>query len=478
MKSSELLVDTNHKNLLKNILIVGLGKSGISSVKYLAKYKDFFGKKISISVYDKFKSVKEQKLLLKDLEIDEFYSGTFDTDICKENSYVVLSPGVSQKEVICKGIFINDIFLFLDYIERISSHLSQIRIVGITGTNGKTTTSYFLKHLMIRKNFKAHTAGNIGVSPLDLIDKLKDNDVVILELSSFQLKPFIDIAFPRKLDIGILLNISPDHLDVHKDMNEYLNSKKALLRYSKRTIINIDLGQSVINEFNDITFGHSSPLANETKEKNWPKTNYNLITDNDSQHIIDNHGFKLNVERIKIPGKHNLFNIMAGIATFRCFENDFDGYENILSSFQGIPHRIEWTKKINGVDYFNDSKGTNVASTIAALESFKNKRIILIAGGDLKKQNLFPLKACLRKNVIALFLIGKDADHFKEIFEDIDNLNIAICSSMEDAIFHAYDLAKKGDIVLLSPACASLDMYSNYVERGNHFKAIVNQIIL
>ena len=135
-------------------------------------------------------------------------------------------------------------------------------------------------------------------------------------------------------------------------------------------------------------------------------------------------------------------------------------------------------KNINGVDYFNDSKGTNVASTIAALASFDNKRIILIAGGDAKNQNLLPLKDSIKNNVKALILIGRDAHVFMDNFKDIDCLEIAICESMKEAVTKAYRLANQGEVVLLSPASASLDMYSNYIERGNHFKEIVHQIIL
>ena len=253
MKGEELFIDTNRKSPFKNILIVGLGKSGISSAQYLAKLKNFFGNKISISVYDKFKSIDKQKSLLKGLEIDNFHTGIFEPRMCKQNSLIVLSPGINLNEVICDGTVVNDIFLFLDYIKRISLHLTQIKIVGITGTNGKTTACYFLEHLMKSADLAVYTAGNIGKSPLDLIDNLKENDTVILELSSFQLRLFIDIPFPRKLDIGIFLNITPDHLDIHKNMDEYLNSKKALLYNSERKIVNRDLGEDFVEEFNDIT---------------------------------------------------------------------------------------------------------------------------------------------------------------------------------------------------------------------------------
>ena len=476
MKSNELCFDLNKKSPFKNILIAGLGKSGISSAQYLAKFRNFYGNKISISVYDKFKSIDEQKSLLKDLEVDDFYTGNFETRMCKPNSLIILSPGINPNEVICDGMVVNDIFLFLDYVNRISSHLSQIRIIGITGTNGKTTTSYFLKHLMDNAQLTAYTAGNIGSSPLDLIDNLKENDTVILELSSFQLRLFIDINFPRKLDIGIFLNISPDHLDIHQNIDEYLNSKKVLLYNSKRTIVNRDLGINFVREFNDITLSSRSYLHDQHKKST--AISYCLINKGGVKYIQDNEGFSLPMTNLKIRGEHNAFNVMACVAALRCLDITFNDYEKAFLNFQGIAHRIEWIKNVNDVDYFNDSKGTNVASTIAALASFNDKHIILIAGGDLKNQNLLPLREGIKKNVKALILIGRDANLFMENFKDINSLEITICQSMNEAVAKAYSLANQGDVVLLSPASASLDMYSNYIERGNHFKEIVHQIIL
>lgn len=477
MKSNELFIDPNKKSLFKNILIVGLGKSGISSAKYLTKFRNYFGNKISISIYDKFKSIDEQKLLLKGLEIEDFYTGIFESRMCKQDSLIVLSPGINPNEVICNGTIVNDIFLFLDYIKRISSNLFQIKIIGITGTNGKTTTSYFLEHLLKSADLIAHTAGNIGRSPLDLIDSIKENDTVILELSSFQLRFFIDFPFPRKLDIGIFLNITPDHLDIHQNMDEYLNSKKALLYNSERTIVNRDLGDKFVKEFNDILLGNRSYSSDKLK-KSKSSISYELINKDGRKYIQDNQGFSLQIANLKIPGKHNAFNVMASVAAVRCLGINLNDYEKAFSSFQGIAHRIELIKNINGVDYFNDSKGTNVASTIAALASFDNKHIILIAGGDAKNQNLLPLKDSIKNNVKALILIGRDAHLFMENFKDIDGLEIIICESMKEAVANAYSLANQGEIVLLSPACASLDMYSNYIERGNHFKEIIHQIIL
>ncbi len=473
--NNELFINQEKKISFEDIFIIGLGKSGISSAKYLVKFKDFYGKNISISVYDKFKTIKEQKALLKDIDIDHFHTGLFKKEMCKENTLIVLSPGVDFDEDICEGIIINDIFLFLDYLQRISKDLSHLKIVGITGTNGKTSTCFFLEHLMNIAKLNVHKAGNIGLSPLEIIDDIKKDDIVILELSSFQLKLYSNITFPRKINIGIFLNFSEDHLDMHNSMEEYLNSKKNLLYNSERTILNSNLNEKIINEFKDIIFGNANDCKTKGKKSNY-SVKYHLSQSRDRTHIADNKGFVIQVNKINIPGKHNLLNMMAGVAAFRCLGCNFDDYQYALSSFKGIPHRIEWIKNIHGINYFNDSKATNVASTVAALNSFNNKDIILIAGGDLKKQSLKPFIRTIKNNVKILILIGKDANIFKENTERLSNLKIEMCQSMNDAVITANNLAQKDDIVLLSPACASFDMYSNYIERGNHFKEVVNQI--
>lgn len=151
--------------------------------------------------------------------------------------------------------------------------------------------------------------------------------------------------------------------------------------------------------------------------------------------------------------------------------------KNILAEFKGIPHRIEWVRLLNDVDYFNDSKGTNVASTVAALENFRDKKnIILIAGGESKGQSLLPLRDHIKRNVTHLLLIGKDAKLFEECFKDIITTQIVRYESMDDAVCHAYRFARKHGVILLSPACSSIDMYKNYTERGNHFKEIVQRL--
>ena len=182
------------------------------------------------------------------------------------------------------------------------------------------------------------------------------------------------------------------------------------------------------------------------------------------------------IKESKLLGNHNELNIAAAFAAFRCLDISFSNYQDVIKSFNGAPHRIEWIRDVNGIKFYNDSKATNVASTIAALQFFKDKNIFLIAGGDSKRLSMEPLKKYLNKNVSHLFLIGKDAFVIKKIFVKLNNLKISICKDLTVAVIEAFDHATVGDIILLSPSCSSHDMYQNYVERGEHFNKIVRSL--
>jgi UDP-N-acetylmuramoylalanine--D-glutamate ligase len=462
---------------IKHILVVGLGKSGLSCIDYLTKQIKFKKKLFKISVYDKNKTVKEQRSLLKDLDIKEVYSGDIKFEFIDKKSHVFLSPGVSPAEVNKfnqKFSIINDISLFLEHL---SDNSNNLKVIGITGTNGKTTTCLFLEHLLIKAGYKARASGNIGNSPLDLIGKLESLEVVVLEISSFQLNPFKKNGFPgKKIDIGVFLNFTEDHLDMHVSIDDYLQSKLALLKSSKRHVINQALMKKIPKWFKDITFMHSDEgnIKNECSDE-ISQEKYVICSVEDSKFIINNN-FKVCIKESKLLGNHNELNIAAAFAAFRCLDISFSNYQDVIKSFNGAPHRIEWIRDVNGIKFYNDSKATNVASTIAALQFFKDKNIFLIAGGDSKRLSMEPLKRYLNENVSHLFLIGKDALVIKKIFVKLNNLKISICKDLTVAVSEAFDHATVGDIILLSPSCSSHDMYQNYIERGEHFNKIVRSL--
>ena len=463
---------------IEHILIVGLGKSGLSCVNYLTKQIEFKKKLFEISVYDKNKIVKEQKNLLKNHDIKEFFTGDIKFEFIDKKSHIFLSPGVSPTEVNKfnqKFSIINDISLFLEHL---SNNSNNLKVIGITGTNGKTTTCLFLEHLLIKAGYKAKASGNIGNSPLDLIGKLESLEVVVLEISSFQLNPFKKNGFPgKKIDVGVFLNFTEDHLDMHVSIDDYLQSKLALLKSSKRQVINGALLKKVPERFKDITFMHSDGVDINTEfSEKISQEKYIICTIEDSKFIINNNDFEVCIKESKLLGNHNELNIAAAFAAFRCLDISFSNYQDVIKSFNSAPHRIEWIRDVNGIKFYNDSKATNVASTIAALQFFKDKNIFLIAGGDSKRLSIEPLKKYLNKNVSHLFLIGKDALVIKKIFAKLNNLKISICNDLADAVTEAFGHATVGDIILLSPSCSSHDMYQNYIERGEHFNKIVRSL--
>ena len=305
---------------IKHILVVGLGKSGLSCVDYLTKQIKFKKKLFKISVYDKNKTVKEQRSLLKDLDIKDVYSGDIKFEFIDKKSHIFLSPGVSPAEVNKfnqKFSIINDISLFLEHL---SNNSNNLKVIGITGTNGKTTTCLFLEHLLIKAGYKAKASGNIGNSPLDLIGKLEGLEVVVLEISSFQLNPFKKNGFPgKKIDVGVFLNFTEDHLDMHVSIDDYLQSKLALLKSSKRQVINEALLKKVPKGFIDITFMHSDggDIKTEFSEK-ITQEKYIICSIEDSKYIINNSDFEVCIKESKLLGSHNELNIAAAFAAFRC----------------------------------------------------------------------------------------------------------------------------------------------------------------
>jgi len=307
---------------------------------------------------------------------------------------------------------------------------------------------------------------------------LKELDVLVIEISSFQLNPFKKNGLPgKKIDIGVFLNFTEDHLDVHEDMEDYLQSKIALLKSSKRKVINNKILKYLPNKFKDITFNHSNKKNTEQLElENLSSDGYIIKALPNNKFIMISKGFEINFDTNKLMGEHNVLNIAAAFAAFRILNLTFTDYQDVVRSFRGLPHRIEWVREINNINFYNDSKATNVASTVAALEVFRSKNVFLIAGGDSKKLPLAPLKKYLTKNVSHLFLIGQDALKIQNFFKNLDMLKIFMCDDLANAVNEAFNLAKSGDIILLSPSCSSHDVYKNFIERGEHFKEVVNAL--
>ena len=347
--------------------------------------------------------------------------------------------------------------------------LCPCKIYAITGSDGKTTTSTLISEMLKRSGKTVHLGGNIGKPLLPEIENINENDVAVVELSSFQL-----ISMRKSPDVAVVTNLAPNHLDVHASMQEYVDSKKNILLHQNafsRTVLNLD---------NEITLSFAEETRGETlffSRNN--KTDRGFYLENDF--IVKDSGEKvLNINDIKIPGWHNVENYMAAIAAV-WGEVSVEEINDVAKNFGGVEHRNELVRVLDGVSYYNDSIGSSPSRTIGGALSLYDKKIILIAGGYDKKIPYEPLGEVIPSKVKELILIGATAPKIEEAVKNAKdysegNPNIYRAESMQDAVNIARKIAKEGDIVSLSPASASFDMYPNFEVRGRHFKQLVNEL--
>ena len=437
-----------------HVLIVGMGKTGYSIAEFLKN------KNICISVYDSEKSIHDIRKELKGINISNYYDGLLEEKYLNSIDCIAVSPGIDLRNPVLKKAIkdkipiINDLTLFFNKINH-----EKTKVIGVTGTNGKTTVCTLLEYLFSKAGYKAISAGNIGL-PMLGIKSINDLDFIILELSSFQLEIKNQLTF----DIAVILNITEDHMDRYDTFGDYAMAKHSILEYAKIKIICAD--DEVMKEWNV----EDAIVFSESIKKN--KKAYGIKDEKNKKYIVDHSNLKIEITNVNLLGRHNQLNLMAAIAVFKQFDNRFDEIASVLQRFPVINNRLEWVKEVNGINFYNDSKATNVSSAIAAVNSFEGKNIFLIAGGDSKRQDLSLFSKALKNKVRKLYLIGKDAELIKNTCKGLE-VEIKILKTIKDATHQAFNDAKSGDIILLAPACASHDMYKNYIERGNDFKSIV-----
>ena len=438
----------------KRVLLIGLGDTGQSVLHFLTNQNCFIK---AIDTRTNVEGLSEIKTKFKDVE---FITGQmFHESIIKDIELIVISPGVSLKEsyvvaALDKGIpVIGDIEIFAQIKEKNS------KVIGITGSNGKTTVTSLVGELLEASGITTIVAGNIGIPILNTIDETAP-EVYVLELSSYQLES----TYSLDLETATILNISEDHMDRYSSIDEYAKAKYRIFNHAKKCILNRDDDYlKPLIKYDTITFG------NHVDEKNYG------IKKNGSQYFIAKGNVEIiAVEEIRLKGIHNIQNVMAALALCEPFNVSNNAIKKVLAEFEAPPHRMEYVDSISGIDFYNDSKGTNVGATIAAIKSM-TKPILLVAGGDGKNQNFSPLMHVTKDKIKHVALIGADAEIMQKAFSAAAIPN-HIEKSLEDAIHKSFELANKGDVVLLSPACASTDMFKNYVERGNLFKACVKKL--
>jgi UDP-N-acetylmuramoylalanine--D-glutamate ligase len=438
----------------KRVLLIGLGDTGQSVLHFLTNQNCFIK---AIDTRTNVEGLSEIKTKFKDVE---FITGQmFHESIIKDIELIVISPGVSLKEsyvvaALDKGIpVIGDIEIFAQIKEKNS------KVIGITGSNGKTTVTSLVGELLEASGITTIVAGNIGIPILNTLDETVP-EVYVLELSSYQLES----TYSLDLETATILNISEDHMDRYSSIDEYAKAKYRIFNHAKKCILNRDDDYlKPLIKYDTITFG------NHVDEKNYG------IKKNGSQYFIAKGNVEIiAVEEIRLKGIHNIQNVMAALALCEPFNVSNNAIKKVLAEFEAPPHRMEYVDSISGIDFYNDSKGTNVGATIAAIKSM-TKPILLVAGGDGKNQNFSPLMHVTKDKIKHVALIGADAEIMQKAFSAAAIPN-HIEKSLEDAIHKSFELANKGDVVLLSPACASTDMFKNYVERGNLFKACVKKL--
>ena len=350
--------------------------------------------------------------------------------------------------------------------------LCPCKIYAVTGSDGKTTTTSVIAEFLKAQGFRVFLGGNIGFPLLPRIEQIGPDDRAVVELSSFQL-----ISMRKSPDVAVVTNVAPNHLDVHKDMQEYIDAKRNIYLHQG------GLSRTVINADNEITASFLPEIRGEALQfsrKTTPKLGCYLAEDG-TLTMADRHSVTpvLHMEEIKIPGIHNVENYLAAISAV-WGEVSKETIVEVAKSFAGVEHRIELVRELDGVKWYNDSIASSPTRTIAGLNSFRQK-IILIAGGYDKKIPFEPLAPKILEKVKVLILMGVTAPKIEAAVTSCagyaeSGLRILHVSSMQEAVEQAKQAAGEGDIVSLSPACASFDLYPDFEARGRHFKELVKAL--
>lgn len=446
----------------KNVLVVGMAKSGISAAKLCSR----LGAKVTIqdvkSKEELMKSVKEEIDILDSMAV-YMLLGEEPTDIIDSFDLIVLSPGVpTDLEFLNKARQLQ--IPIWSEIE-LAFVLCPCPVIAITGTNGKTTTTTLVGEIMKKYNPGTQVVGNIGIPFTEKVEELKKEDLVVAEISSFQLES-IHTFKPK---VSAILNITPDHLNRHKSLENYVAAKERIFENQDEN------DYCVLNDDDDIC----SKMKHKTKAKALLFSRKKEL--NEGAFLKDN---KIWVrlgkedeaicltEELRIPGNHNIENVLAAVAISVSMGVPPEIIRDVVIHFKGVEHRIEFVDKIDGVEYYNDSKATNVDAAIIGIQSMKAP-VVLIGGGMDKGTDFSEWIDAFDGKVKALIVMGETADKIIKTANQKGFFNIKKVSSIEEAVRLAKETAQKGDCVLLSPACASWDMFKSYEERGKLFKKAV-----
>ncbi|WP_425539920.1 UDP-N-acetylmuramoyl-L-alanine--D-glutamate ligase [Microaceticoccus formicicus] len=435
----------------KKILILGFGITGISAAETLHK------KAAKIYVQDfKYDEIISKNPRLTDLNLTEIK--TTEEILKIKPDYCIKSPGIHPNNEFVVAVREAGIPLMSD-LELVYQLYGDRKIIAITGTNGKTTTTALVGEIINSSKHKAHIAGNIGIGMLPVFENNRPDDFYIIECSSFQLEDTVDF----RANIAGIINITPDHLDWHGSYDAYKESKLKILKNAdKNDVVVLNYDDKYLKDLNIETDAKVLYVSKENEIDGIFVKDGKIINNEDDSCVME-------VKEIPLLGKHNLENVLMAIGICTSAGIDKSTIRNAVNNFKGVEHRIEFVREVQGTKYYNDSKGTNVDATINALNAFESK-IILIAGGYDKKIEFDELIENFNNKVKALVLMGETAEKIKSAALNAGYENIFIVDNMMSAVKKCQELSKPGDSVLLSPACASWGMYNNFEERGVDFK--------
>ena len=442
----------------KSVLVLGLGDTGLSCLRWLAP------RGARLRAADTRDAPPALGTVRADFPGVELRLGPFDEALLAGVDTVAASPGVALREPVlrlaaARGIeIVGDVEIFARAIGDIAP---GARVLGITGTNGKSTVTALAGAMGRAARFRTQVAGNIGLPVLDALARYgerahgiaAETDLFVIELSSYQLETTSSLA----LDAAAMLNLTQDHLDRYDGMEGYARAKERIFRNAAVRVVNRDDAWSRgMGGDQPLSFGLGEPAGDDE----WGLDRSRTMLRRGGQDLLP-------TGEIGMPGMHNAANALAAHALLTAIGAPRPALARALREFKGLPHRVELVTEVGGVRFYDDSKGTNVGAAVAALEGFREP-VVLIAGGEGKGQDFAPLAPAVKARARAVILIGRDATAISTALE-ATRVPLERADSMDSAVAAAFARAQSGDAVLLSPACASFDMFRNYAHRGDAF---------